>query len=113
MSIKMETKMSFTIKDEGLKLFLEQHLVDNKKDRDFESTSPYYKMKDELFIKRSDEIKDYSEVHIHLIDDTRFKSKVLIHKYRYSVIPYDSICNRMQLVDFVVVSEDRILITKA
>lgn len=103
----MAEKFSFTIKDEGLKLFFEQHVVDQKKDRDFENSSPYYKMKDELFIKKSDEIKENTVVRIELIDDSRFKSKMLIHKYAYHVKAYDSICNKMELADFSVSSVEK------
>lgn len=101
----MENTLEFTIKDEGLKLFFEKHVINNdKRDRDFETESPYYKMKDELFIKKSEELKENTVVRILLIDNNRFKSKILTHEYTYTITSYDSVCNKMELTNFTVIS---------
>ena len=102
----MDTKV-FNVKDKSAASFFDQHSVISKDEkRDVYDQSPYYFMKDELYLNKSSGIQEGQHVVFELKDFAAKSKKKLINKYTYLAGQYDDVGIRLELVDFSITLVD-------
>lgn len=106
--------MEFIVKNgESALEFFTQHALQKPKEGNFdpfigEGPNVYYLMRDEILIKNSGEINVGDVVKFELPDRSISTGKPLKNKYVYEVQEHDSVCVKLHLVGFEIVTEQSI-----
>jgi len=97
--------LRFSVKDKSLNQFFIDNGIDYRPNgRNPMDDSPYYLMKDELFIKKAGFETDQL-IEFELLDFGQNSRKELINKYVYRITQYDDISFKLVLESFQIQSK--------